>query len=350
MASYERSGSEVLTIQEVANKFHIKTNKLRFYEEKGLLNPVRDEVSGYRLYSEEDVLRLQLILIYRALEVPVKTIADILKDDSHAQTMTHLYTQWQVVNNKVSQYRRLQDQIESLIDGHLDPSKDEDLKEQILDWTDEETIWQDKWNFDQWASTYDQSVIDNKGSLNIYGAYNELLEAVYIESKNHLPSKAVVLDLGVGTGNLGAKYISEKATVYGVDQSKEMLYQAKVKYPDLKLRLGEFTKLPFEDDAFDLVVSSYALHHLRDDEKLKAIKEIDRVLKTGGKVVIGDLMFESTASKGQLMANYTEKERAIIEDEYYTIIENFGQSLKSLGYGYRYKRIDKLLYVLSIRK
>lgn len=67
-------------------------------------------------------------------------------------------------------------------------------------------------------------------------------------------------------------------------------------------------------------------------------------------MVIGDLMFESTGSKGQLMANFTEKERAIIEDEYYTIIENFGQSLKSLGYGYRYKRIDKLLYVLSIRK
>lgn len=338
----------MFTIQEVANKFHIKTNKLRFYEEKGLLKPMRDEVSGYRLYSEQDILRLQLILIYRALEVPVKTIVDILKGDSHAQTMTHLYTQWQVLNNKVSQYKALQAQIESLIDGHLDPTKDEDLKEKLLEWTEEENHWQDKWNFDQWAPTYDQSVIDNKGSLNIYGAYKELLETIYRESD--LSTNPVILDLGVGTGNLGAKYISNNTTVYGVDQSKEMLYRAKVKYPDLKLRLGEFTGLPFEADTFDLVVSSYAFHHLTDKEKLKAIKEINRVLKVGGQVVIGDLMFESKQSKNHIMASLTEREQTIIEDEYYTVIETFGQSLKSLGYGYRYIKIDKLLYVLSIRK
>jgi len=45
------------------------------------------------------------------------------------------------------------------------------------------------------------------------------------------------------------------------------------------------------ENRFDFVASSYALHHLTDDQKWLALAECRRVLKPGGRVIIADLMF-----------------------------------------------------------
>jgi ubiquinone/menaquinone biosynthesis C-methylase UbiE len=73
------------------------------------------------------------------------------------------------------------------------------------------------------------------------------------------------------------EYLRAKATSAGLDNVKTVLASA--------------VSLPLVDEIADLVVSNYCLHELRDAEKLRALAEARRVLKPGGRLVIGDMMF-----------------------------------------------------------
>lgn len=60
----------------------------------------------------------------------------------------------------------------------------------------------------------------------------------------------------------------------------------------IELDTGDMTRLPYDDDAFDLIVSSLAIHNVPGMAgRLAAVEEAARVLKPGGRVVIADLGF-----------------------------------------------------------
>ena len=63
-----------MRINKVEELVGITKKNIRFYEEKGLLNPSRNTENGYREYSEEDVEILQKIKLLRQLSVPIEEI------------------------------------------------------------------------------------------------------------------------------------------------------------------------------------------------------------------------------------------------------------------------------------
>jgi len=66
------------TVQKLARIAGVSTRTLRYYDEIGILKPARISSSGYRIYSQREVDRLQLILFYRHLDVNLEVIKDIL--------------------------------------------------------------------------------------------------------------------------------------------------------------------------------------------------------------------------------------------------------------------------------
>lgn len=84
MGYYVRSGiqikKEILNIQEVANLFQITANKIRFYEKKGLISTPRNKRNGYREFGYNEILKIQLILTYRAFNIPINDIKAYLID------------------------------------------------------------------------------------------------------------------------------------------------------------------------------------------------------------------------------------------------------------------------------
>ena len=68
------------TIQQLSNLAGVSTRTLRWYDELGLLPPLRTGDNGYRIYGPEEVDRLQQILFYRALGVELRRIREILDD------------------------------------------------------------------------------------------------------------------------------------------------------------------------------------------------------------------------------------------------------------------------------
>jgi SAM-dependent methyltransferase len=106
--------------------------------------------------------------------------------------------------------------------------------------------------------------------------------------------RATVLDLGCGTGTLALmlKESCPQARVIGLDGDPEILAIARRKFEakgvEVELQEGLAFALPFEDGAFNRVVSSLVFHHLATSDKVRSLKEVHRVLKADGEIHIAD--------------------------------------------------------------
>jgi ubiquinone/menaquinone biosynthesis C-methylase UbiE len=103
------------------------------------------------------------------------------------------------------------------------------------------------------------------------------------------PQNAAVLDVGTGPGVLLAELarLRPDLTLTGVDLSSDMVAAAAKNLGGrATVRLGDVSQLPFEDRSFDVVVSSFSLHHWDDPEA--AAPQLVRVLRPGGSALIYD--------------------------------------------------------------
>lgn len=128
-----------------------------------------------------------------------------------------------------------------------------------------------------------------------------------------------------------------------------MLSVAKEKYPSLKVRLGEFLKILYDNKSFDIIISTYAFHHLNEDEKCIAIEEMIRVLKDDGVIIIGDLMFESKDSEEKILMDLSQEQIEEIKDEYYSYIDLLSDEFKRYNKRLNYRRIDNFNYIIKIQ-
>lgn len=70
---------ELQTISQVSKYFSISTRTLRYYEQIGLITPLKKEDFAYRVYDIESITRLRQIIVLRKLRIPLKQIAEILQ-------------------------------------------------------------------------------------------------------------------------------------------------------------------------------------------------------------------------------------------------------------------------------
>ncbi len=108
------------------------------------------------------------------------------------------------------------------------------------------------------------------------------------------PGEAV-LDVGCGTGTqalVAKEMVGEAGRVCGIEPSLEMVTYARRKAVRrgllVDIRPGVIERLDFPDKSFDVVLCIIVLHHMPDEAKLQGIKEMARVLKSGGRLLVVD--------------------------------------------------------------
>lgn len=111
----------------------------------------------------------------------------------------------------------------------------------------------------------------------------------------------VAVDVGAGTGLLALDLAARGLAVWAIDISPSMCEYLRTKAASagitgIHASVASAVSLPLVDGVADLVVSNYCFHHLGDEGKRQALREARRVLKPGGRMVFGDMMFTLSAT------------------------------------------------------
>lgn len=111
-----------------------------------------------------------------------------------------------------------------------------------------------------------------------------------------LQAGEMVLDVGCGTGSLpmvARQRVGPTGRVCGIDPSAQMIARAHRKGARgglaIDFQVGVIEQIAFPDQSFDVVLSTFMMHHLPDDLKRQGLAEIAHVLKPRGRLLVLDM-------------------------------------------------------------
>lgn len=156
----------------------------------------------------------------------------------------------------------------------------------------------------RWVWTRRSSSWDHDSAPGLERVVDAVIEAAGVRAG------CVAVDLGCGTGQLTLPLARKGALVMAVDLSRAMVDRLEAKAAASSMQiLGVVTPIEtfsLPERSVDLVVSNYALHHLRDSDKAAVVGAAASWLRSGGRLVVGDMMF----GRGG-----TARDRAIIAEK-----------------------------------
>jgi ubiquinone/menaquinone biosynthesis C-methylase UbiE len=129
---------------------------------------------------------------------------------------------------------------------------------------------------DFWDTSSDYFLLARQKNIQLTDERDDMLKRI--------PKDSLVLDVACGTAENG-KYISKIAKYLGIDISTLGLQMAKdYANPNFSLLRSDVDKLPFFDNSFDVIISTYSLEHFTDPEIV--LNEIYRVCKKNGHIIL----------------------------------------------------------------
>jgi DNA-binding transcriptional MerR regulator len=170
----------------VAELFGVTVRTLHHYDEIGLLTPSDRSRAGYRLYTQADLVRLQQVVVYRRLELPLDDIAELLADGADAAE--HLRRQRATVMSRLDELRELVAAIDRALEREMSdkPATPEELKELFGDGFKDEyqAEAQERWGeTDAWKQSASRTKGYTKGDWEAVKAEMEAVTTAFIEAK-----------------------------------------------------------------------------------------------------------------------------------------------------------------------
>ncbi len=160
---------------------------------------------------------------------------------------------------------------------------------------------------------------------------------------------SVILDMATGTGQQAFAFARRGYKVVGIDISDSMLRVANRnnKYANVRFQLADATNLPLENDSFDVVTISFAIHDMPASVQERVLKEMFRVVKPEGVFLIVDYSLPRNRIARLLIYQFVKS----YEGVYYVnfIKSNMRQLIKHAGIN-RIQAFPCMLGAVSIWK
>ena len=289
-----------MKIGEFAKISGVTIKTLLHYDKIGLLNPGEKTESGYRIYCEDDFLKLQQITTLKFIGLSLNEIGHILHESGeNLESM---------INFQKKALEEKKKHIDAVIDV-FNKAKNTAKKNGFLDANNLIDIIKitnmESRVREQYKSDKNLNIRSNLHSYNI----NKVDFDKWCFDQMNFPENARILELGCGTGKLWFKNkenIDKDLNITLSDFSKSMLKIAKDKLKevdyDFKYEEINMENIPYEDESFDIVIAEHMIYFAPDIEK--ALAEIKRVLISGGMLYVSANSCETMAELNKLAEKF----------------------------------------------
>jgi ubiquinone/menaquinone biosynthesis C-methylase UbiE len=289
-----------LKISEFAKRAGVTVKTLLHYDKIGLLKPKEKSDVGYRVYCDEDFLRLQHITTLKFIGLPLTEIKQLLYEtgenlesmiiiqkkalEEKKKHMDSVMTVFNKAENQIKQSGFLA--VENLIDIIKITNMEVKVKEQ----------YKTAENFNLRCKLHSYNI--NKTEYTNW-SFNQM----------KFPNKAKILELGCGTGDFwykNAHNINRSWDITLSDFSKGMIKSTKERLKKIEhtfiYKEIDAQDIPYKDESFDVVIARSMLYFVPDIEK--ALREIKRVLVKGGVFYATTSAEESMSELNELVENF----------------------------------------------
>lgn len=262
---------------EFAKKANVSIRTIRYYDKQGLLKPSKINESGYRLYTDDDFIKLQKILSLKYLGFSLEEIFSMTVNDSYISLQESLKMQMRLVDQKIEQLNEVKYSLietSTLIQEEKDVDWSNVLKTIQMSSLEKELIEQYK----------NATNVDIRIRLHEKYSQNPISWFEWLFQHYQLNDHTRVLEIGCGNGQLwktNKDYI--KGNIILSDISKGMINDASDNLkdiPSIQYQCFDCDTIPYLDNSFDIVIANHVLFYLKDIPH--ALSEIKRVLKPGG--------------------------------------------------------------------
>lgn len=292
-----------MKIHEFAEKAGVTVKTLLYYDKIGLLKPLKNPSTGYRVYCEEDFIKLQQIITLKFIGLSLDEIKNVLcateenLEDMISIQKEALEKKKKHIESVITVFEKAENQIQK--SGFLQVDKLID----IIKITNMENVVREQYKTDE--------KLRLRNKLHSYNI-NKTDWTNWCFSKMQFPSNARILELGCGMGdfwNKNSSSIKDDWNITLSDFSEGMLNSAKENLRQISHNFSfkqiDAQDIPYKDGSFDVVIARHMLYLVPDIEK--AVSEIKRVLTKGGVFYVTTNSNEAMAELNELVKKFDPK-------------------------------------------
>jgi len=279
----------------------VSVRTIRFYDKQNILKPSLVTESGARFYSDEDLARLQQILLLKDLGFSLEDIRLMTVGEQDAEHLLRsLHLQQKLVQDRIAQLQN----VEAAIGDTA-----QQLREQgAIDWSAMRRLIRLSGMEKSLASQY-RSASNLSARIRLHSLYsvNRTGWFPWIFDQLGLRSGMDVLELGCGDGALWSQNrekVPDGARITLTDISEGMVrdVQRAVAGEAFRFQTADAAALPFEAGSFDLVIANHVLFYCEDIPQV--LSEVRRVLRPGGRFVCSTYGAAHMAEITQLVQSF----------------------------------------------
>lgn len=293
---------------EFAKMAQVTLRTIRYYDTKNILKPSYVNEYGVRFYTEEDLAKLQQILLLKYLGFSLKEIQELTWNnfDRHL-LLNSLDIQLKLVKNRIEQMQLVEQAIRDTshslrVNGNVNWSQ---MRELIHLTGMEKSM---KSQYENASNINARIQLHERFSNNPQGWFPWIYKQCPIQEAND------ILEIGCGDGTLWVSNelsLPSNVHITLTDVSDGMLRDARRNItssstPSLfSFAVADAHHLPFDDNSFDIVIANHVLFYCEDLEKV--CQEIQRVLRPGGHLIASTYGSQHMREVNDLVTSYDSR-------------------------------------------
>lgn len=305
---------------EFARMAQVTLRTIRYYDQQNILKPSYVTPSGARFYTDDDLARLQQILLLKYLGFSLDDIKEMTIDDSDYHFMLNsLEVQLKLVQDKIEQMQ--------LVENAIRETAQAISKDHTIDWSQMLNLIH-LTSMEKSLKNQYQNASNISSRINLHNLYSSNPQGWFpwiYQNCSILPSMNI-LEIGCGDGTLWKDNLSllpENIHITLSDISEGMLRDARrtIGSHDIRFSFENFDcqSIPYPDHCFDLVIANHLLFYCED--VLSVCQEVHRVLKNDGIFICSTYGKQHMIEVNQLVQAFDE--HIVLSAEH--LYEKFGK-------------------------